>query len=286
VNGAFWLFAGLLLLLVGPIVLLGQSSRAGQAPCEEGRSAPMFSVAGTSEKQARAFLVAIQKAVASDDRRKVASMVRYPIVIRVRDRNVLFKTPAPLVASYELIFTASLKKTILAARTECLFTNWKGVMIHYGEIWMGARSNGDLQIITINRPAGEEGQVKPQPPPVFKVHPKVFSLIENLEPDTEYPVVTEINLDAVAGNDSQFPPDEIKVEGEWISCATDDGRGFKRYRVLEAAGNRYTVEYQENGGGTLTTSALIECVIEKRMVKKDGKAKSIRVLKVLAFKLK
>jgi hypothetical protein len=140
----------------------------------------MFSVAGTSEELARAFLVALQKAVASDDRRKVASMIRYPIVAWAQGQNVLFKTPASLAASYELIFTAALKKTIADARTECLFTNWKGVMIHDGEIWMGARSKGDLQIIAINRPVGEERQVKPHspPPPAFKVQPAVFSLIE------------------------------------------------------------------------------------------------------------
>jgi len=169
-DGAVWLFAGLLLLLIVPTVSPSQSSAK---PCERDQSPPMFSVAGSSEEVARAFLVALQKAVASDDRRKVASMIRYPIVAWARDRSVLFKTPASLVASYELIFTAALKKTIAEARTECLFTNWKGVMIHDGEIWMGARSKGDLQIITINRPAGEERQVKPSTP-ALKVHPKVF----------------------------------------------------------------------------------------------------------------
>jgi hypothetical protein len=177
-NGAVWLFAGLILLLIVPTVSPGQTASA--KPCERDQSPPMFSVAGTSEELARAFLVALQKAVASDDRRKVASMIRYPIVIWARDRNVRFKTPASLAASYELIFTAAIKKTIAEARTECLFTNWKGVMIHDGEIWMGAGSKGGLQIITINRPVGEERQVKPRPPPppAFKVHPKVFSLIE------------------------------------------------------------------------------------------------------------
>jgi hypothetical protein len=242
-DGAVWLLAGLLLLLNGPIVSLGQT--AGAKPCEREQSPPMFSVAGTSEEMARGFLVALQKAVAADDRRKVASMVRYPIVTWARDRNVLFKTAASLVPSYELIFTPALKKTIAEARTECLFTNWKGVMIHDGEIWMGARSEGDLQIIAINRPVRKERHVNPSTQ-TFKVHPKVFSLIENWESDSEYPVVTEVNLDAVAENDNQFPADEIKREGEWLTCATNNGRGFRRHRIFETAAPRYTVEYQEN----------------------------------------
>lgn len=150
------LLVGFFILAIGQAAALCQSGSAKSAPCESGQSAPTFSVAGTTEENARAFLVALQKAVASDDRRKVASMIRYPITAQAGKRNVRFKTPASLVASYELIFTPPLKKIIADARTECLFTNWKGVMIHDGEIWMGARSTGALRIITINGVAAEK----------------------------------------------------------------------------------------------------------------------------------
>ncbi|MEK6300722.1 MAG: hypothetical protein AABO41_08380 [Acidobacteriota bacterium] len=156
------LLTGFVILAVAPAASLGQTGSSKTAPCESGQSAPSFSVAGTSEEKARTFLVALQKAVASDDRRKVASMIRYPIIAQAGGRNVRIKTPASLVASYELIFTAPLRKIIAEARTECLFTNWKGVMIHDGEIWMGARRTGALQIITINGVAGEERRLKPQ----------------------------------------------------------------------------------------------------------------------------
>lgn len=149
---------GLVSLLLGCFFIVGvtraiavdQAGSTKTEPCEGKQSAPMFSVAGTSEEKARAFLVALQESVAANDKRKVASMIRYPIVAQARGRNVRFKTPASLVASYDRVFTAPLKKVIADARTECLFTNWKGVMIHDGEIWMGARSSGDLRIITIN----------------------------------------------------------------------------------------------------------------------------------------
>ena len=151
VSGLASMFLGCLLILgVTRAAPLDQAASTKTEPCEGRQSAPVFSVAGTSEEKARAFLVALQEAVAAGDKRKVASMIRYPIVAQARGRNVRFKTPASMVASYDRVFTAPLKKLIADARTECLFTNWKGLMIHDGEIWMGARSSGDLRIITIN----------------------------------------------------------------------------------------------------------------------------------------
>jgi len=279
------LLAGSIIFVAGVTASAGQAAGTKVTPCDGSNvTGPMFSQVGTSEAVVKAFLGALQKAVASDERRKVASMIRYPIVAWARDRDVLFKTPASLVASYELVFTAPLKKTIAEARTECLFTNWKGVMIHDGEIWMNALSPRVLKIIRINRPVGGQQQVKPARS-AFKVHPKAFSLIECWETDSECPVITEINLDAVAANSNQFSPKDIKEDGEWISCPSENGRGFTRYRTMETAGNRYTVEYQDNGGGTLTMSAMIEFVIDKRVLRKDGKPRSVRVLRVLAFRL-
>jgi hypothetical protein len=55
-----------------------------------------------------------------------------------------------------------------------------------------------------------------------------------------------------------------------------------RYRPLESKSNQYKVEYQENGGGTLTTSSIVEFEIEKRNIHRDGKPVTIRVLRVLA----
>jgi hypothetical protein len=53
-----------------------------------------------------------------------------------------------------------------------------------------------------------------------------------------------------------------------------------RYSVLESKGNHYKIEYQENGGGTLTTASILEFDIEKRNIRRDGKPVTIRVLRV------
>ena len=96
----------------------------------------------------------------------------------------------------------------------------------------------------------------------LKIHPKVFSMINCWISDSESPVVTEMNLDAVEKNGNEFNDDGVKQDGQWLQCPIPDTNGFMRYRVLESKGNHYKVEFQENGGGTLTTASVIEFDIE------------------------
>ncbi len=175
-------------------------------------------------RELEVFLVALQKAVASDDRRKVASMIRYPIVVRVGGGNVLFKIPSSLVASYDLVFTPRRKKLIAEAKADQLFRNWKGAMIDDGDIWINEVDGGRLKIVTINaEPAADRMSAKPA---AFKVHPMVFTIIGSVVSDSESPVVTEINLDAVVRNTNQFPQDNVKQDSEWTTYRKEDGRGF------------------------------------------------------------
>ena len=104
--------------------------------------------------------------------------------------------------------------------------------------------------------------------------------------DSESPVVTEINLDAVEKNGNEFNQDGLKQDGEWLQCPVPNSKGFMRDRVLESKGNHYKVEYQENGGGTLTTTSTIEFDIEKRDIHRDGKPVTIRVLRVSSYNQK
>ncbi|MEI9894371.1 MAG: hypothetical protein WDN28_10940 [Chthoniobacter sp.] len=120
-------------------------------------------------------------------------------------------------------------------------------------------------------------------PAELKIHPKVFSFIDGWLSDGESPIVTEINLDAVAVSRNQFDGDDVKEEDGWIRSRGPDGMGFLRYQVLAHKGNRYKIDYQNNGGGSLTTAATIEFSVEKREVRVDGKARTIRVLRVLSI---
>jgi len=122
--------------------------------------------------------------------------------------------------------------------------------------------------------------------PTLKIHPKVFNMIDCWVSDSESPVVTEINLDAVEKNGNQFNGDDVKPDGEWLRCPVPDTNGFMRYRVIESKGNHYKVEYQENGGGTLTTASTIEFEIEKRSIRRDGEPVTIRVLRMSSYNQK
>jgi hypothetical protein len=135
----------------------------------------------------------------------------------------------------------------------------------------------DEKAITPGTPAAAQSSA-------LKIHPKVFSMINCWISDSESPVVTEVNLDAVDKNGNQFKPDDVKADGEWTRSPTPESKeGFMRYRVLESKGNHYKVEYQENGGGTLTTASIIGFEIEKRNIQRDGKPVTLRVLRVSSF---
>ena len=120
----------------------------------------------------------------------------------------------------------------------------------------------------------------------LKIHPKVFSMINSWISDSESPVVTEINLDAVEENGNEFNQDGMRQDGEWMICPVPDTNGFMRYRVLEARRNHYKIEYQENGGGTLTTASVIRFAIENRDIRRDDNPATIRVLRVLSYRRK
>jgi hypothetical protein len=120
-------------------------------------------------------------------------------------------------------------------------------------------------------------------PTALKIHPKVFNMIDCWISDSETPVVTEINLNAVEKNGNQFNENGLNQNGEWLSYSVPDTGGFMRYRVLEAKGSHYKVEYQENGGGTLTTASTIEFEIEKRHIRRNGSPMTIRVLRVASY---
>ncbi len=129
--------------------------------------------------------------------------------------------------------------------------------------------------LTANAPAAEKS--------ALKIHPKVFNMIDCWISDSESPVATEINLNAVEKNGNQFNEDGLKEDGDWLVYSVPDTGGFMRYRVLEAKGNHYKIEYQENGGGTLTTASTIEFEIEKRHIRRNGSPMTIRVLRVSSY---
>jgi hypothetical protein len=141
----------------------------------------------------------------------------------------------------------------------------------------------DNKVLTPVSIPGTEPAAETSP---LKIHPKVFKMIGSWISDSESPVVTEINLDAVEKNGNEFNKEGLKQDGDWLTYSVPDISGFMRYRVLESKGSHYKVEYQENAGGTLTTASTIEFNIEKRKVHRGGNPVPIRTLRVSSYNQK
>lgn len=57
----------------------------------------------------------------------------------------------------------------------------------------------------------------------LQIHPRVFALVTCWPSDTDEPVVTEVNLDAVTRNRNQFDTTLVKTPGEWTECPGEQG---------------------------------------------------------------
>src|SRR5262249_15392224 len=59
----------------------------------------------------------------------------------------------------------------------------------------------------------------------LRIHPKVFNMIDCWVSDSESPVATEINLNAVEKNGNQFNEDGLSQDGEWLNYSLPDTGG-------------------------------------------------------------
>lgn len=91
-----------------------------------------------------------------------------------------------------------------------------------------------------------------------------------------------LGLGAGQRNRNQFDHDAVKQEGGWVVYPVPEG-GFKRYRVMEHKGNSYKVEFQDNGGGTLTTRSQIGFTLGQREILVDEKPKAVNTLRVISY---
>jgi hypothetical protein len=103
------------------------------------------------------FLLEIQDSLRTDNKEKLASLVYYPITIRLEgDNDKEIQNAEKFIANYEKIVTPEWKEIILSQEPARLFTNWQGVMVSRGELWFTAIctdsscQESELYIVTIN----------------------------------------------------------------------------------------------------------------------------------------
>src|SRR5205085_9745784 len=74
--------------------------------------------------EARTFLSELQRAIASDDRERVAGLVHIPL--RVPFQNTRLRTKQEFLAKYNDLFPPDTKRAVADQKAEDLFVNWRG----------------------------------------------------------------------------------------------------------------------------------------------------------------
>ena len=115
------------------------------------------------------------------------------------------------------------------------------------------------------------------------IHPKVFNMVMCLISDTESPVVTAINIDAVLKNRNQFDYDNVSTVDGWVNFNDPDKLGTLRYKVISEEAGSYRIVYMENAGGSLTTIQHITFHIRLDKINLGGKSVTINNLVVDAI---
>ncbi len=144
---------GIALGLLSFAVLGSISSIRSQTAIPQGCDSSTVDAFGPqAAARARAFLAELQAAVTADDKRKVAFMTAYPLRVFSENRKRIIRNRSEFLASYNEIFTPSVKESVIKQSAACLFGNWQGAMAGRGAVWF-QESDGVFKIITVNEDA-------------------------------------------------------------------------------------------------------------------------------------
>jgi hypothetical protein len=88
--------------------------------------------------EALAFLAKFQDALKSNDRKAVAPLVSYPLLVTGAPGRMQVRSRAQLLSSFDGIFTATVRRAILKATPDDVWGNSRGFMIGDGVIWFDA----------------------------------------------------------------------------------------------------------------------------------------------------
>jgi len=88
-----------------------------------------------------------REAVTKQDKTTVASLIDYPIEVRLAGVRKTIRGPKELIAQYDAIFSNVYREAIATALPRNMFARDQGIMLGNGEVWFGA--NG--KVIALNR---------------------------------------------------------------------------------------------------------------------------------------
>ncbi|HEY9279613.1 MAG TPA: hypothetical protein VIP51_06015 [Eoetvoesiella sp.] len=137
------------------LISVGFSSPV-QAQSEQQVNARLDSLFGEHEPY-RTFLEKFKEAVVSGDKKKVATMIHYPLNVFAQKASKI-RSRKELLSKYDKVFTKDIIAAVQRQHYADLFVRDQGVMIGDGEVWFRglcadkACKRRTVKVITINQP--------------------------------------------------------------------------------------------------------------------------------------
>src|SRR6266571_6096638 len=124
-------------------------------------AAQQFAAAGINDDSlVLSFFHDLQAAIRRADSQKVATLIKYPLVVNDSTGRQLIRTQQAFLRQYSRVITPSVRHAVLAQSADSLFANWQGVMIGRGHVWFGMNclktqpsACGRIGVEAINRDA-------------------------------------------------------------------------------------------------------------------------------------
>jgi hypothetical protein len=130
---------------------LSPQVRNGSQAC--GGNSTVDAMGASTAKLSRDFLAQLQSAVKANDKRQIAGMISYPLLVIRSGKQTRIQQRKTFVANYDQIFTAPIREAILHQSAQCLFGNDRGAMVGRGEVWFTEQQGSGMKIITVNESA-------------------------------------------------------------------------------------------------------------------------------------
>lgn len=121
-----------------------------------GQEDERFAAAGLRNGDVETFYKQFREAISAGDKRKVASLVSFPIKVTLSSgAKRTLRNKADFVKSYDQIFDDEFRQLIAKTEVTALWARWTGVAMPRGEIWfagVGKTKPVVIKIIAINGP--------------------------------------------------------------------------------------------------------------------------------------
>ena len=101
--------------------------------------------------KARRFLADLKAAVHEENKKKMGSMILYPLSVAMGsgEKELEIRNSDQFLLAYRTVISPRIRKVLESQDPECLFANREGIMVGRGEVWFRLQSDGKFKIISI-----------------------------------------------------------------------------------------------------------------------------------------